>query len=243
MWTGERRWVQFGFPAPVKVSNFIRMRYFGGPQQDGGGSETRPDPSARELDESGMRELCREHTPALLRYVLSLCARDRYVAEDVVQETLLRAWLNSAALARRRGSVRPWLFTVARNIVVDRHRARQARPVEIGDETLVAGHAALDDLDAALTSWAVQDAMRTLSHPHRQVLVEIYLRGRSVAETAKLLGVPSGTVKSRTYYAMRALRIALEERGLAPQDHGTQSSPDTGERTGVTGGAGAPATA
>src|SRR6266511_5930538 len=139
------------------------MRFFGGPQEDGDGSTPRPEPApAAGLDEADMRELCREHTPALLRYVLGLCARDRYVAEDIVQETLLRAWQNSATLAARRGSVRPWLFTVARNIVVDRHRARRARPVEVGDEALAATRAVFDDLDAVLTSWAVQDAMKAL---------------------------------------------------------------------------------
>jgi RNA polymerase sigma-70 factor, ECF subfamily len=175
-------------------------------------------PASRLMDDDEIRELYREHGAPLFRYVLSLTARDRYAAEDVVQETLLRAWQNSELIARRRGSIRPWLFTVARNIVVDRHRAKQARPPEVGDEALATSHPIIDDLDSALTSWTVQDAVASLNKLHQQVLIQIYFRGNTVAEAAVVLGVPAGTVKSRTYYAMRALRAALIARGLAPRD-------------------------
>jgi RNA polymerase sigma-70 factor, ECF subfamily len=65
-----------------------------------------------------------------------------------------------------------------------------------------------------LQSWVVADAVGTLSAEHRDVLLETYYRGRSVAEAARRLGIPEGTVKSRTHYALRALRLALEERGV-----------------------------
>jgi RNA polymerase sigma-70 factor (ECF subfamily) len=74
----------------------------------------------------------------------------------------------------------------------------------------------VDGLDAALTSWAVQDALGRLSPDHRAVLLEVYHRGRSVGDAAAALGVPPGTVKSRTYYALRALRLALQEAGELP---------------------------
>jgi RNA polymerase sigma-70 factor (ECF subfamily) len=196
-------------------------------------------PDGATLDESAIRELCLEHTPALFRYVLGLTARDQYLAEDIVQETLLRAWQNGETLAARRGAVRPWLFTVARNIVVDRHRARRARPMEVGNESLAASSPVPDDLDAALTSWTVQEAIRTLSRQHRAVIISLYFRGHSVAETATVLGIPLGTVKSRTYYAMRALRLALEERGLAPHvaptTAGGEAQTATRRRKGATG--------
>lgn len=176
------------------------------------------------MDDSEIRELCQEHATPLFRYVLGLTARDSYVAEDVVQEVLLRAWQNSATLAGRRGSIRPWLFTVARNLVVDRHRAKQARPAEVGDESLAMNRPIPDDLDDILTSWGVQDALAALNLNHRQILVELYFRGRSVAEASAELGIPPGTVKSRTYYAMRALRVALQERGLAPHEDDRGSS-------------------
>src|SRR6266567_5790043 len=73
-----------------------------------------------------------------------------------------------------------------------------------------------DLADRVLESWAVADALAALRPDHRQVLLETYYRGRSVAEAAIVLGVPAGTVKSRTFYALRALKLALEERGLAP---------------------------
>lgn len=164
-------------------------------------------------DERLLRALYDEHGGPLLGYVLRLTGGDRQQAEDVVQETLLRAWRHPDALVGR--PVRPWLFTVARNLVVDAHRARQARPAETGEDIL-ALLPGTDDIDRALESWTVAEALADLSPQHRAVILETYYRGRSVAEAAQVLGVPPGTVKSRTYYALRALKLALEERGLAP---------------------------
>jgi RNA polymerase sigma-70 factor (ECF subfamily) len=163
-------------------------------------------------DERLLRVLYDEHAAALLAFAQRLTG-DRARAEDVVQETLLRAWRHASALSAERGSVRPWLFTVARNVVVDQHRARRARPLEVGADAL-APVAADDTIDRALEAWQVADALGDLRDQHREVLVETYYRGRSVAEAAAVLGVPPGTVKSRTFYALRALRLALEERGV-----------------------------
>jgi RNA polymerase sigma-70 factor, ECF subfamily len=160
-----------------------------------------------------VRTLYAEHAGPLLRYALHLTSGDRQRAEDIVQETLLRAWLHPAAIAER--PARPWLFAVARNLAVDAYRARRARPHEVGEAALelVPGP---DEAERALESWAVADAVKTLRPDHRRVLLETYYRGKSVAEAATALGVPPGTVKSRTFYALRALKLALEERGLAP---------------------------
>ena len=165
--------------------------------------------------ETLMRALYDEHAGAVLGYALRLADGDRQRAEDLLQETFLRAWRHPEALAAERGSVRPWLFTVARNLAVDAHRARRARPPEVSDEALAVVPAA-DELDRALEAWQVADAIAGLSAEHRAVLVETYYRGRSVAEAASVLGIPSGTVKSRTYYALRAMRLALQERGVTP---------------------------
>jgi RNA polymerase sigma-70 factor (ECF subfamily) len=176
----------------------------------------RPGQRAERMDEATIRAVCQEHVPSLLGYVTRLTFGDRQAAEDVVQEALLRAWQHPEALSPERNSIRPWLFAVARNLVIDRRRARSKRPTEVSDAALASCPAAIDDLDAALTSWTVQHALAGLSPDHRSVLIEVYYRGRSVAEAAVALGVPVGTVKSRTYYALRALRWALQESGALP---------------------------
>jgi RNA polymerase sigma-70 factor, ECF subfamily len=160
-----------------------------------------------------LRLIYEQHAGPLLSYALRLTGGDRGRSEDIVQETLLRAWRHPEALDPDRGPVRSWLFTVARNVAVDAHRARRARPTEVGDDAL-ALVPAVDEIEQALDTWLVSDALATLSPDHRAVLVETYYRGRSVAEAAAVLGVPAGTVKSRTFYALRALRLALEERGV-----------------------------
>jgi RNA polymerase sigma-70 factor, ECF subfamily len=164
-------------------------------------------------EDSALRALYEQHAGPLFAYALRLTAGDRGRSEDIVQETLLRAWRHPQALDPERGPVRSWLFTVARNVAVDAHRARRARPTEVGDEALAVVPAG-DEIEQALDRWLIADALATLSLEHRAVLVENYHRGRSVAEEAAVLGVPAGTVKSRTFYALRALRLALEERGV-----------------------------
>jgi RNA polymerase sigma-70 factor, ECF subfamily len=176
-------------------------------------STGRRGPQGAVSDEALVRTLYAEHAGPLLRYALHLTSGDRQRAEDIVQETLLKAWLHPDAIAER--PARPWLFAVARNLAVDAYRARRARPHEVGEGALELIPAP-DEADRALESWAVADALKALRPEHRRVLLETYYRGSSVAEAAAALGIPAGTVKSRTFYALRALKLALEERGLAP---------------------------
>lgn len=178
--------------------------------QEGSGARHQRGPAS---DEELVRALYAEHAGPLLRYALHLMSGDRQRAEDIVQETLLRAWQHPEAIADR--PARPWLFAVARNLAVDSFRARKARPSEVGEGALEM-LSVPDEAERALESWAVADAIRSLRTEHRSVLLETYYHGRSVAEAAAVLGIPAGTVKSRTFYALRALKLALEERGLAP---------------------------
>jgi RNA polymerase sigma-70 factor (ECF subfamily) len=164
-------------------------------------------------DETALRELYDAHAGALLAYSIRLTGGDRGRAEDVVQETMLRAWRHRDSLDESKGPIRPWLFTVAHRVAIDAYRARAARPTEVGDSVLESIPRA-DDIDARLDRLLISDAMLALSAEHRSVLVETYYRGRSVAEAAEVLGVPAGTVKSRTFYALRALKLALAERGV-----------------------------
>lgn len=161
-----------------------------------------------------IRLLYAEHAGPLLMFVMRLTGGDRQRAEDIVQETLLRAWRNAHRLGTQgQRSLRPWLVTVARRIAIDEHRSEQARPAETYDRDLTA-FAEADSTDRVLRTMTVADALRTLSQSHREILVATYFRGRTVPEAAEELGLPLGTAKSRVYYALRALRTALQERGV-----------------------------
>jgi RNA polymerase sigma-70 factor, ECF subfamily len=144
-------------------------------------------------------------------YVLRMVGGDYQHAEDIVQETLFRAWLHSDELSPEQAG--PWLYTVARNLVVSGYRRRVARATEIPIEPADLPPVA-DEVDHVLQSWQVAEALRALSADHRTVVIELYYRRRTVTEAAKVLGIPPGTVKSRSFYALRALRDALAERGV-----------------------------
>ena len=159
--------------------------------------------------ETLIRSLYEQHGRSLLAYTTRLTG-DRAAAEDVVQETLLRAWKHADDLVEGKGSVRGWLLTVARNIVTDRARARAARPAEVAAAVVDRSHGG-DHAEAVVNTMVVLDALDQVSLEHREVLVELYYRGRSVTETAATLGVPPGTVKSRSFYALRALRAVMGE--------------------------------
>ena len=139
---------------------------------------------------------------------------DRESAEEVVQDTLLRVWRSADRFDPERGSFESWVFTIARNCATDRLRRRAVRPAT--SASLEAAPAVPDqaEIDRLLEAWVLGEALEALSPEHRQAIVEVHYRGRSVAETAQLLGVPAGTVKSRVYYGLRNLRLHLEERGV-----------------------------
>ncbi|WP_432832626.1 sigma-70 family RNA polymerase sigma factor [Dactylosporangium sp. CA-092794] len=173
---------------------------------------------AKDPDEELLRALYREHADALLRFVARLTAGDRQRAEDIVQETLLRAWRNAHRLDHDAvGSLRPWLFTVARRIAIDEYRSAQSRADETYgqdlDELWLSQLTQSDETERVLANMVIMDALRSLSRAHREIIVETYLRDRTVNEVAELLGLPLGTAKSRVYYALRALRAALDARG------------------------------
>jgi RNA polymerase sigma-70 factor, ECF subfamily len=158
--------------------------------------------------DAAFRSLYAEHGPALLRLSTMLTDGDQHRAEDIVQETMLRAWTHRAKLDIQHHSPWAWLITVARHLAVDARRARQCRPAEaeLDDHLALAGG---QQSDASLDEVSVRTAIAHLPGPQRQVLTEIYYHDRSVAETARLLRIPPGTVRSRTFYGLRALRRVL----------------------------------
>lgn len=165
-------------------------------------------------DDAIVTELYRRYRTPLLAYVLRLTGGDRQQAEDVVQETMVRAWRQADQLDLAAPSLMPWLVTVARRIVIDQGRRRRARPTETGDQMLENVPVA-DTTEDLLRKVVVTEAMQALSAAHREILNETILRDRSVSQAAEALGIPVGTVKSRVYYALRALRLVLAERGVS----------------------------
>jgi RNA polymerase sigma-70 factor (ECF subfamily) len=158
-----------------------------------------------------LRTLHDQHARALWAYVFGLTGGDRGKAEDVVQETMLRAWRHPDVLDQSRGSSRAWLFTVARRLVIDGWRSAQQRSELSTAEP--PEQVRSDGVDDLADRSVVSAAMRQLSLEHREVLLECYYRGSSVAQAAQRLQIPAGTVKSRTHYALHALRLALDEIG------------------------------
>ncbi|HET6985913.1 MAG TPA: sigma-70 family RNA polymerase sigma factor [Kribbella sp.] len=158
-------------------------------------------------DEELICTLFNEHGRAMLAYATRLTG-DRASAEDVVQDALLRAWQHPDSLTNRKGSMRGWLLTVVRNIGRDRVRARKVRPAEVPASPATVP-IECDHADQVVNTVVVLEALDQLSPEHRGVLEQVYLQDRSVAEAAEVLGIPPGTVKSRSYHALRALREHL----------------------------------
>ncbi|MFY1671332.1 sigma-70 family RNA polymerase sigma factor [Plantactinospora sp. WMMB334] len=135
------------------------------------------------------------------------------LADDVLQETMLRAWRHRRLLiemqeAEGEGRVCGWLFTVARNLVVDQARGR--RLCHVTDEVWdTAQRSVPDHADAVVSNAMVIPALRRLTAEHRDVIFELYYRRSTVVEAARSIGIPPGTVKSRAHYAVRALRAEL----------------------------------
>lgn len=162
-----------------------------------------------------MKALYDEHAAALWRYALRLTS-DRTRAEDVVQETLLRAWQHPEVLTNTDGtarSARAWLFAVARNMIIDESRSARFRN-EVKGLDKAPERSGPDDVTAALDRMLIADAMAQLSPEHREVIHRSYYKGWTTAQIAADLGIAEGTVKSRLHYAVRAMRLTLQELGV-----------------------------
>lgn len=164
-----------------------------------------PGALSRERD---VREAYAAHAGELYGFALRSLG-DSGLAEEAVQETFLRAWRAGDRFDPQIGSLRTWLFAILRNVVIDLGRARSVRPALADGDV----EPAVEPFDEALLAWQIEEALRRIGEDHRRVLVETYYRARPYAEVAEELGVPEGTVKSRVYYGLRALRVVLEEMG------------------------------
>jgi RNA polymerase sigma-70 factor (ECF subfamily) len=148
------------------------------------------------------------HGAALQRFALKLTLGDRYRAEDIVQEALVRAWRHPEIVDGREHLIRGWLFTVTRHVAIDmwRSRSHAAEVMDGEPEDLPDPAQPIEQAAAALD---VRAALTQLTPEHRQVIVEMYYLGRPVTEIARTLNIPEGTVKSRAYYGLRHLRQLL----------------------------------
>lgn len=140
---------------------------------------------------------------------------DPNAAEEVVQDTLVRAWRHADRFDPERGSLPAWLFTIAHNVVTDRQRRRGARPREVAPVRDADAPLNDVDVDRALEAWQLAEALRGLTPEHRGAIVEVHYLGFTVREVAARHDLPVGTVKSRLYYGLRALRLRLEEMGVS----------------------------
>jgi RNA polymerase sigma-70 factor, ECF subfamily len=155
--------------------------------------------------EDPIEVIYRLHGKPLYRFLLRVTLGDRRQAEDLLQETLFRAWRYLQDHTAEVTRLRPWLYTVARRVAIDAARARQARPTEVilsDPSSLPAAH---DDIERMLVALTIRRGLMSLTQAHRTVLIEVYYHDRTVAEAAAALGIPEGTVRSRVFYALRAL--------------------------------------
>jgi RNA polymerase sigma-70 factor, ECF subfamily len=160
-------------------------------------------------DEQGLTAAFTTHGGELFGYARKALG-DPGLAEEAVQETFARAWRARDRFDPSLGAIRTWLFAIERRIIIDLARRRSVRspenlPIELPSD--------VDGLDAAMRGWIVEEALRRLRPEHRVVVLAIYYRGVSSAELAAELGIPDGTVRSRLFYALKALRLALDEVG------------------------------
>jgi len=168
-------------------------------------------------DRSGdeLRELYRRYAGELFGFAASALG-DREQAEEVVQDVFAQLWRHAGEYDQRRASVRTWLYAIARNRIVDAHRRAAARPRQAQEHSLDSAAEMDAALDQAVLRWQVTAALAQLSPAHREVIRLAHYGGLTMREISDRIGIPLGTVKSRTSYALRSLRLILDEMEVEP---------------------------
>lgn len=176
--------------------------------------------AGREGRDDEIRDAYLAHGPELYRFALRSLG-DAGAAQEAVQETFLRAWHATERFDPQIASVRVWLFAIARNVVIDEARRAGARPwlrqlCEPADLEGAATGSGLDPIDRLLRTRDLVEALARVGEHHRHAIVETYLRDRPHADVAAELGIPVATLRSRIFYALKALRLALDEMEEVP---------------------------
>jgi RNA polymerase sigma-70 factor, ECF subfamily len=161
----------------------------------------------------GMRELYRRYSGELYGFACNALG-DRQLAEEVVQDVFARAWSHAGDYDASRASVRTWLYAIARHRIVDLRRRAGARPALADGEEPSEAAQRDDPLEQAVLRWQVAAALARLRPEHRELIRLAHWSGLTLREIAELKGIPLGTVKSRTSYALRNLRLVLDEMGV-----------------------------
>nr|WP_308129604.1 sigma-70 family RNA polymerase sigma factor [Actinoplanes polyasparticus] len=161
-----------------------------------------------------LRHLHQVHGPPLMRFLIRQTHGDHQWAEDILQETMLRAWRNPAARNNDGRWSRAWVYTVAKRILIDQVRAAAVRAPEVYDKQIEAREWT-EDFAGRLTDQLsdaakVRTAVESLPPHMRETLEAVFFQGHNSTQAGRLLGVPAGTVKSRVFYALKALRQLLE---------------------------------
>ena len=174
-----------------------------------------PQPSL--CDEEGVRAAYAAHGSEIYRFALRGLG-DTGAAQDVVQETFVRAWRAADRYDASLSSLRTWLFAIARTTVIDHARASAVRPwdTDVRPVSVDAGASSRDEVDRLLDSWVVHEALQRITEEHRRAIVETHIKDRPHDEVAAELGIPIGTLRSRIFYGLKALRLAMDEMGETP---------------------------
>ena len=166
-------------------------------------------------DESGdaLRALYRAYSGELFGFAVNALG-ERGAAEELVQEVFTRAWRHAERYDPDRASVRTWLYQIARHAIIDLRRRAAVRPSLALHEPTPSQEAVGASIEQAMLGWQVATALERLSPDHRQMIRLAHVQGLTMREIAERTDLPVGTVKSRTWYALRALRLVLEEMGI-----------------------------
>ena len=160
-------------------------------------------------ERAAFEELYHRYARSVLGFALRRIG-DRGRAEDSVQDVFAAVWRSAASYDRRRGPGGAWLYTIARNAIVDAQRRKPAPTMADPPEVVSPDLTPDEEAEASWNSWRVHRALETLPEAERSVIDLAYFSGLSQSEIAAFLDVPLGTVKTRTRSGLARLADALE---------------------------------